>query len=106
MIFYESISPDENNDKILNGKFGDGNLGWSSLEIKINKCDKYKNSCFNETLSNSILDNSIFTISFLSSNIDHYNTTHPYTPKVHSSFFILTPSILKSNQINLKQVTG
>jgi hypothetical protein len=76
----------------LFGTYGDLINGFSSINIKIKKCDKTKEECFDETIVENKLTNSSLVYLTLGYQIDHFNFTIPYEPILQSFQFPITPS--------------
>ena len=100
---YSCIQPGKY-DKTLHGKFGDIANGFSLFAIFVNKCDPKIQICKNATYIDAILADSVLSITYLSYNIDHYNTTKPNSYNIVSAIFPVSSSIIKSYCYNLAQI--
>jgi hypothetical protein len=87
----------------LQGKNREILTGWSTLNVYVNKCDPQAQKCLNSTYTEKVLSNFVFMTAFLSSSIDHYNTTSPNSFKIDSMAFKMSNMINKGYQLSIKQ---
>jgi hypothetical protein len=86
------------------GRTGDNVNGWSNLAIYFNKCNPNLQKCLNKTYSESALKTVIAGTAFLTSTIDHYNSTSPSSLRVENVNKRMSTSLFKNYNVYLQAI--
>ena len=89
------IKPNENQNLILSGIADDLNSNYKSLEVKVNKCKG--SDCYNSKIIENIMDNSIFTVSYLgyTTNFTDINVKRNIVNKIYTRYITLSLNLIK-----------
>ena len=95
----------------INGRFGDTTIGFSFLQITLNKCQNGSNIiCKSEEEINKYFQNSYLNLIYLSYSVNHYNVSHPIIDIYRNDgfslsfhylrryFYYFSPSIYESHK--------
>ena len=96
------VPPGKYNNSII-GRYGDLVNGWTSISIFINKCNPQVEKCLNQTYIDNIVANTVVVVSYLSYQINNYNSTTPNILKVETTAMVFSTSILKTYFYYIRQ---